>query len=37
MPEEYGEEYKIGLLVIDIFTKFINVVPLKTKQLPMKF
>lgn len=32
MPEEYGEEYKIGLLVIDIFTKFINVVPLKTKQ-----
>jgi hypothetical protein len=26
------QEYKIGLLIIDIFTKYITVVPLKTKQ-----
>jgi hypothetical protein len=26
------EEYKVGLLIIDIFSKYITVVPLKTKQ-----
>ena len=26
------EEYKVGLLIVDIFSKYITVVPLKTKQ-----
>jgi hypothetical protein len=32
MPESDGEEYNTGLLLIDIFTKFATVVPVKSKQ-----
>ena len=32
MNDEPNDEYKIGLLVIDIFSKFMEVIPLKTKQ-----
>jgi hypothetical protein len=27
-----NDEYKIGLLIVDIFSKFIDVQPLKSKQ-----
>ena len=30
--ENDDDEYKIGLLIIDIFSKYMTVVPLKTKQ-----
>jgi hypothetical protein len=29
-----NEEYIGGLLIVDIFTKFINIVPIKTKKIP---
>ena len=32
MNDNSEDEYKIGLLVIDIFSKFLEVLPLKTKQ-----
>jgi hypothetical protein len=32
MNDNPDDEYKIGLLVIDIFSKFLEVIPLKTKQ-----
>jgi hypothetical protein len=32
MPESDGEEFNTGLLLIDIFTKFATVVPVKSKQ-----
>jgi len=32
MNDNSDDEYKIGLLVIDIFSKFLEVIPLKTKQ-----
>ena len=31
MNDNSDDEYKIGLLVIDIFSKFLEVIPLKTK------
>ena len=30
--ENDDDEYKIGLLIIDIFSKYMTVVPLRTKQ-----
>ena len=32
MPESDGEEYRQALIMIDIFSKFMTVVPLKEKQ-----
>ena len=32
MPESDGEEFNTGLLLVDIFTKFATVVPVKSKQ-----
>ena len=32
MNDNSEDEYKIGLLVIEIFSKFLEVIPLKTKQ-----
>ena len=32
MPESDGEDYNTGLLLIDIFTKFATVVPVRSKQ-----
>ena len=28
------QEYPLGLLVVDIFSKYISIIPLKTKQIP---
>ena len=32
MPESDGEEYRQALIMLDIFSKFMNVVPLKETQ-----
>ena len=32
MPESDGEEFNTGLLIIDVFTKFATVVPVKSKR-----